>query len=398
MKIGIIKEHKIPGDQRVVLTPKQAQWINEHTIHEVLIQSYGERCYSDYEYQDAGVRVVENVDDCDVLVGVKEIPIPYLTPMKMMMFFSHTIKEQPYNREMLRAIVDKHIQLIDYEIITDEMGKRLIAFGRFAGMVGAYNGVMTYGSRTGWFALPRMRSFKNYKEAKQLFSRIDWPPMRIVLTGRGRVGQGAAEVLKDMGIHEISVMDMDKYHDNAVFVQLDSEDYCMAKDGSSFDKTEYYAYPDRYTKDFKKFYTWADIMINGIYWDYRAPAFFTIDDMSSEDFRIQVIADVTCDIAPESSIPSTIRPSTIEEPIYGFDPKSEQEIDPFDPDGIDVMAVDNLPNELPRDASHAFGSMFIEHVLPELGKSKSNLLDRATICKEGRLTEQYSYLSSFVGV
>lgn len=399
MKIGILKEHKTPGDQRVVLTPELAKSVDSLDGVEVVVQRYSDRCYSDEEYSDAGLALVDDVDDCDVLLGVKEVPIPYLVDGKTMMFFSHTIKKQSYNRRMLQAILNKKIRLIDYEVVTDEQGQRLIAFGHYAGLVGAYNGIMAYGSRTGAFSLNRMHSYAHYAEAIEDVRMEDWPDMRIVLTGKGRVGNGAATCLRDLGLREVSVEDFlgDNVGSGAVFVQLDSEDYCRHIDGVPFDRTEFFTHPERFTLDFVPYYSRADIMINGIYWDSRAPVFFTIDEMRRSDFAIKVIADITCDIAPHGSIPSTIRPSTIAEPVYGFDPQSGEEIDAYNEKGIDVMAIDNLPNELPRDASEAFGTMFIDYLLPELLVPQSDLMDRASITThEGRLGQHFQYLDGYV--
>jgi len=396
MKIGIIKEGKIPSDNRVPLAPNQCAHINETTSHKVVVQSSDIRCFSDQDYVDEGITIVENVDDCDLLMGVKEVPIDSLLADKMYMFFSHTIKRQPYNRKLLKAILEKNIHLVDYETIVDENDKRLIAFGKFAGMVGAHNGVMTFGARTGLYALPRMTTFLNYKKAKENYEGLKLPNICVVLTGSGRVGNGAARVLQDLGFKKVSPEEF-KHNDfnSPIFTQLHSGDYIQKKDESDFEKHEYYKNPSNFKIDFSSFYKKADIFVNGIYWDSDGPAFFTIDEMQSSDFNIQVIADVTCDIAPESSIPSTVRPSTIEEPVYGFNPSTGNENDPYQPDCIDVMAIDNLPNELPRDASRAFGDMFIEHVLPELDPD-SDLIQRSSMTTpDGKLTEKFKYLESY---
>ncbi len=400
MKIGIVREGKIPSDNRVPLTPEQCLRVQELTSHEVIIQPSPIRCFADSEYSSLGLRLEEDMSQCDVLLGVKEVPIEELIARRTYFFFSHTIKKQAHNRKLLQAILAKNIRLIDYETITDEKGQRLIAFGRFAGMVGAHNGVMAFGSRTGLFALDRMTSFKNYTAAKEAYKAISWPEMRIVLTGTGRVGNGAADVLRDMGIKEMSpgeIVRVGSGH-GAVFTQLSSSDYIKHPKNDTFDKTAFYANPSKFEANFEPYYRAADIMINGIYWDSRAPKFFSLEDMASPEFRIQVIADVTCDIAPNASIPSTIRASTIAEPVFGFDPLTGYEEDPYQPDCIDVMSIDNLPNEMPRDASRAFGAMFIEHVLPALiDDDKDELIKRAAITDEmGNLTENFAYLDSYV--
>lgn len=396
MKIGIIKEGKIPVDRRVALTPLQCYHINSMTQHEVVVQSCRDRAYSDDEYASQGVSVVDNVDDCDLLLGIKEVPIAQLIRDKSYMFFSHTMKKQEHNRSLLQEILRKKITMIDYEAMTDESGKRLLAFGYFAGIVGAHNGVMTYGSRTGLFALDRMHSFEHYSDAKAVYNQTTWPDLRVVLTGSGRVGNGAECVLSDMGFVQLEPAEYLKASsEGPVFTRLSSSDYICHPDGRPFSKKEFYQDPGKFEADFLKYARVSDLMINGIYWDKNAPAFFGLEDIKSPDFRIQVIADIACDIAPEASIPCTVRPSTIEEPVYGFDKNSLQEVDPFMPGAIDIMAVDNLPSELPRDASRAFGSRFIETILPELDK-QSEMLQRATIARDGRLTVVFSYLEDYV--
>ncbi len=397
MKIGIIKEGKVPPDSRVPLTPEQCLYLTDKFDLDITVEPFAGRCYPDREYRDAGIRLSRDLSGCDFLMGVKEVPVEQLIPEKTYFFFSHTIKKQPHNRQLLRAILERHIRLIDYEVLTDDHGRRVIAFGRFAGMVGAHNALWTYGQRTGAFALKRMKDCHDYAEAKALYQPLQWPPVRIVLTGTGRVGSGAADVLRDMNIRQVPPQDfLRQDYEEAVFTQLRVHHYIARQDEQPFATRDYYENPTGYKSTFYNFYRRADIMINGIYWDRRAPAFFSKAEMRQPDFRIQVIADVTCDIAPESSIPSTLRPSTIDDPVYGYDPVAEEETAPFQENAIDIMAIDNLPNELPRDASNAFGEQFIEHVLPELFKEESPMIERATVAEKGKLTPAFIYLEDYV--
>jgi saccharopine dehydrogenase (NAD+, L-lysine-forming) len=398
MKIGLIREGKTPPDSRVALTPAQAWYVVKNFEDvELAVQPSPNRCFPDAEYREEGLTLQQDLSDRDVLLGVKEVPIEQLIPHKTYFFFSHTIKEQPYNRDLLRAILEKNIRLIDYEVLTDEKGRRLIAFGRFAGMVGAHNGIMTYGHRTGRFQLKRMKDCLDYAEARELYKQLELPSMKVVLTGTGRVGMGSREVLLDMGFHEVSPDDfLQKEFDQAVFTQLACQDYVAPKNGGPYVTKDFYAHPENYTSTFEPYTRVADVMINGIYWDNKAPAFFTKEDMREKDWSIQVIADVTCDIAPVSSIPSTLRASTIAEPVFGYDPVTEKEAKPFQKHVIDMMTIDNLPNELPRDASQSFGQQFIEHILPELLEPQSDLIDRATIARDGQLTEPFKYLQGYV--
>ncbi len=397
LRLGLLREGKTPPDARVALTPDQCAYLLDKYPLQISVQPYPKRSYSDQEYADAGIELKEDLSDCDYLLGIKEVPVADLLPGKTYFMFSHTIKKQAYNRKLLQAILAKRIRLIDWEVLTQENGARVIAFGRFAGMVGAHNALYTYGKRTGAFDLPRMHGLPSYADMKKVYQNISVPPIKIVLTGNGRVGNGAAEVLRDMGIRQVSPKDFrEKDFPEAVFTQLDPDDYVARKDDSSFSLQEFFADPTGYKSIFAPYAAQADIFINGIFWDNRAPAFFTLAEMADPDFKIEVIGDITCDIAPVSSIPSTIRSSTIAEPVYGFDPATGKEIEAFQPSGIDIMAIDNLPNELPRDASEAFGTMFIESVLPELLQEQSAMLDRATIARKGQLGPHFKYLEAYV--
>lgn len=397
MKIGIIREGKVPPDSRVPLAPSQCAFLMKNYDLEVVVEPSAVRCYADAEYAAAGVMLTTELADCDWLMGIKEVPIAQLIPEKTYLFFSHTIKAQPYNRQLLQAILDKKIRLIDYEVLTDEHGERLIAFGRFAGMVGAHNALWTYGQRSGAFQLGRLKDYFDYAAAKADYQKLRLPPLKIVVTGTGRVGSGAVEVLRDMDIREVPPADFVRFrYDEPVFTHLSSKHYVARIDGKAFDYHDFYAHPQYYRSAFEPYFQIADIFINGIFWDVRSPAFFSAEDMRRQDFNIAVIADVTCDIAPKSSVPATLRASTIADPVFGYDPHSESETAPYQPHGIDMMTIDNLPSELPRDASYAFGEKFLHHVLPELLDENSPVIKRATIAENGELTAYFQYLQSYV--
>ena len=396
MKIGIIRERKVPPDSRVPMRPNECL-LAQNQGFEVVVESSPSRCFKDVEYQKLGIPVVKDMSDCDVLMGVKEVPKDQLIPNKTYFFFSHTIKGQSYNMKLLQKFLDDNITMIDYETLTDASGKRIIAFGKFAGMVGAHNALWTYAQRTKTFSLPRMKDLLDYNQAKSVYTKTKFPPVKIILTGSGRVGSGAAEVLMDMGIKKVSPDDfLKKEYDEIVFAQIDADRYVKTRNNSPFEKSEFYKYPERYESNFAAFAEKADIFINGIYFDKRAPAFFTAEDMKSDRFGIKVIADVTCDIAPVSSVPSTLYATTIADPVFGYDPESGKAVEPFSESVIDVMSIDNLPNELPRDASSSFGKTFVKYILNELKNPNSELLARATITKGGKLTPNFQYLKSFL--
>lgn len=397
LTIGIIQEGKNPPDNRVVLNPFQCKWVEENFPVKIQVESSKIRCFSDAEYEEKGIAVSSDLRECEVFIGIKEVPVQNLMNNKKYLFFSHTIKKQPSNKKLLQTILNKNIELIDFELITDENRQRLIAFGEFAGMVGAHNALLAWGNRTNLFSLSRMYQLKDYEEALSCYKNIIWPPVKIVLTGTGRVGNGAARVLSDMGIKKVDVYSfLNGKTEEPIFVQLKSVDYLFRKDGNNFETNHFHEFPSQYYANFKPFTEKADIFINGIYWNYEAPVFFTQEDMLDASFCIKVIADLTCDLAPVSSVPSTLKASTIEEPIYSYLPKSNEISFPHDQQGIDVMSIDNLPNELPRDASTAFGERFISSVLPDLLVGYTSKLERATIARKGALMPAFSYLEDYI--
>jgi len=394
IKLGLIREGKVPPDSRVALTPAQVKAIEATSKYKVLIQPSPSRCYKDEEYLAEGLSLSDDMASCDFLLGIKEVPKEQLIPNKKYFFFSHTYKKQPYNQALLQKIIDDEITLLDYELLTNADGNRVIAFGFFAGMVGAHNALYTYAQRTKEFQLKRLKDCFDYAEAKGIYKKTQFPALKIVLTGTGRVGSGAAKVLTDMGIKKVSPeVFLKEDFKEAVFTQLAPDDYVERIDGGDYVTQHFYDNPTAYKTIFAPYTKVADIMINGIYWANDAPAFFTIDDMQQSDWSIKTIADVTCDIAPVSSIPSTLFASTIADPIFGFDPLTGQQTNPHQEGIVDMMTVDNLPNELPRDASQAFGEMFTENVLDELEKSDSKLLERSMIASQGKLGPHYQYLS-----
>lgn len=399
MKIGLIREGKRPIDRRVPLTPAQCREVQEKFPYvRIVVQPSPIRCFADSDYAEQGIPLQEDLTDCDVLLGVKEVPIPELISGKTYFFFSHTIKKQDYNRELLRTILEREITLVDYETLTNPPGKRVIAFGRYAGIVGAYNALWTYGKRSQRFSIKRAHQCHDLQELHQELKKVKLLPLKIAVTGGGRVAKGAWEVLDSAGIRRVSVAEyLDQTFEEAVYVPLKTADYNCTTDGSSFNLQAFYEDPTTgFAGNFRRFLPLTDILIAGAYWDFRAPVLFDASDTQRDDFAIQVIADVTCDI--EGSIPTTKQPSTIEDPIYDYDPASGEVKPPLsDEQHITVMAVDNLPCELPRDASHDFGRMLIDEVLPYfLGEDTVGMMERAQITAQGRLTDNFSYLSDYV--
>lgn len=396
LRIAVIREDKSPPDARVPLTPRQVADLRAKGV-DIVVQPSGHRCFPDREYTALGVPLQEDLSDRELLLGIKEVPVDRLLPGKTYCNFAHVAKFQPYNQGLLRQLLDLGITHIDYEYLTDDRGRRLIAFGYWAGMVGAHNGIWAYAQREGSFSLPRLKDLHDYAAAKKVYAQLSLPALKVVLTGTGRVGSGAARVLKDMGFRKVEPEEFLQNPPGAVFTQLGVEDYARHRDGGQVKRKHFYQHAEEYVSTFDRYTRIADIFINGIFWDGKAPAFFTQEGMQQSDFHIRTIADVTCDIAPAASVPSTLRASTIADPIFGYDPRNGQEVPAFDPAGVDVMSIDNLPSELPRDASQAFGLTLCEKILPEFAKPQSEILERATITRNGKLGAFFTYLADFAG-
>lgn len=395
--VGIIREGKKPEDKRTPLTPQHCiELMNYFPGTRVLVQPSPFRCFKDEEYEKLGIELKEDLSECDILLGVKEVPPDQLIPEKTYLFFSHTIKKQVQNRNLLRTILAKKVTLVDYETLTWEAGNRIIGFGRFAGIVGTHYAFYMLGKKFGYYSLARACEVKDMKALLGLYEGMTLPPVRIVLCGDGRVAHGAIEFLRKLKVHQVSPMEFleDEYNE-AIFVQLRSEDYYERKDGKSWDKSDFYKHPEDYRSCFKSYYTKADIMVNAVFWHEGIEPFFTHEEMKDSDFRIKIISDISCDIP--GPIPSTIRTSTIENPFYGYNVYLEKEVLPFLPNVIDVQAVSNLPCELPLDASMEFGEQLVRHVLPNLlAEDKEGIIANATIANGGKLTEKFSYLEDFV--
>lgn len=397
MKFGILKERKNPPDKRVVFSPEKLQdFKSKYPSVTIKVESSGIRVFTDNAYKNAGFEVVDDLSDCDVLLGVKEVPVEALLPNKKYFFFSHTIKKQPYNRKLLQAILAKNIELYDHETIVKENGARLIGFGRYAGIVGAYNGFRAIGLKQKTFDLPKAENLPNQQSLISELQKITLPNIKILLTGSGKVAFGAKEMLDAINIKQISVKEY--LHQNfakPVFCFVDVLDYNKRKDGQVLDNYDFYNHPEAYESDFFRFAKVTNFFIAGHFYGDGAPSFFTTEDAKKSDFKIRFIADISCDI--DGPIASTIRASTIENPIYGYDPITEKEVDFGYENAIVVMAVDNLPCELPKDASEGFGEMFLENVIPAFfNGDKDGVLSRAKITENGQLTPRFSYLQDYV--
>ena len=398
IKLGIIREGRVPPDKRVPLTPLKCQeTLAAFPEVEIIVQPSTVRSYSDQEYVNLGIPVQEDLSHCDILMGVKEVPVNQLIPDKTYLFFSHTIKKQPHNQKLLKAILDKNITLIDYELLTTDKGERIVAFGYYAGIVGAYNGLMTYGKKWDLFNLKPAWQCLDMDDMEEEFFKVKTlPPIKIALTGGGRVAAGAMEVLNRVGIKKVSVFDyLYKEFAEPVYAQLRSSDFNARHDGKVWDTPDFYAHPEEYGSTFSKFSQVTHLLMAAAYWNPAAPRLFTPAEMRQPNFKINTIADITCDI--NGSVPCTKRAATIQEPVYDYNPGTEQLEPAYSQAGnITIMAVDNLPCELPRNASRDFGRQLIDAVFPHLfGSDNQQIIQRATIARNGKLMPRYEYLQDY---
>jgi len=398
LRIGLLREGKIPVDNRVALTPDQCQWIHTHLSGVQIVARHSpHRCFSDDEYKEAGVSVTDDISSCDVLLGIKEVPADELIAGKTYLFFSHTRKKQPYNQALFRTILDKQITLIDYECLEHEDGQRILGFGFFAGVVGAHNGMMAYGNRTGLYQLERVFKQHSFARLIHTYFGLRLPNVKIAVTGSGRVAHGILEIMNLLGVLEVEPDEyLERKFTYPVYTQLKGPDLYKNKITHSYNREEFHASPWKYGCTFLPYARETDILMNGIFWDEAAPRLFERSDIN-DAFTIQTIADITDDA--NGSVPINLGDQSITDPVYGVHRQTFEKTAPYLPGSIDVMAVGNLPNELPRDASRYFGEQLIKYVLEDVvNNPAAPVIERATMVKKGELTPRYEYLKEYAGV
>ena len=398
LTFALIKERKSPPDKRVVLTPEQCVLFKSRFPEaRLVVESSDIRIFSDDQYRALGIEVLDDVSIADVFLGVKEVPISSLVEEKSYLFFSHTIKKQPYNQGLMQAICAKKIALYDHETFVSESGRRLIGFGRYAGIVGAYNGFRLLGQKMKTFDLPKVEHLYDYDAVKEALQKVILPKnFKTLITGRGKVALGAKEIIDHLKIGQVSPQELiEQKQSSPSYAMLDLEDYNKHKEGKSFDRVEFYQFPERYEGHFDRFTRVVDMFVAGHFYGNGAPIILTREAMRDPLCRIKVVADVSCDI--DGPVACTLRPSTIAEPFYGYNPQTHSEVDFHDSNAIGVMAVDNLPCELPRDASHGFGEQFLAQIAPSFFDGDAEgVLSRAQITDSmGRLTPRFCYLQYY---
>jgi alanine dehydrogenase len=393
--LGLIKEGKVPSDNRVALTPKQCKWfLTQYPNWDIHVEASEKRCFSDLEYEKEGIKVVKDISDATILLGIKEVPLDQLIPHKTYLFFSHTKKEQTYNQLMFHEMMDKNITLIDYECLEHEDGQRLIGFGFFAGIVGAHNGIMAYGNKTKDFHLGRVKDVKDYMELVHTYFGLKLPNIKIAVTGSGRVAHGIIEIMNLLDVQQVEPDEyLSRHYAYPVYVHLKGRDLYVHKEKGVYDRIDFHHHPENYKCVFNLYLKQTHILMNGVYWEKDIPPLFTLEDIEEDDFALTTIADITDDA--HGSVPINLGDATIEEPVYGVDINTLQKTIPYLHNCIDVMAVGNLPNELPRDASRFFGEQLIKYVLPDLIGKGNDIIRKATILEKGKLTDVYDYLKSY---
>jgi len=396
---AIIKERKNPPDRRVVFSPsKLKEAAKKFPNARFIVEASDIRIFPDAAYRAEGFEVLEDVSEADVMLGVKEVPVDALIPNKKYFYFSHTIKKQPYNRKLLIAMLAKNIEMFDHETIVRENNSRLIGFGYYAGLVGAYNGFRALGMRDGIFQLSKVETLPDLAAVKAELDKISLPQnLKVILSGTGKVTRGAQEILDHLMISEVSdTVYLTSNFSEPVYCLIDVMEYNKREDGKAGDKYEFYKDPSGYVSNFMPYAKVSDMFIAGHFYGNNAPYLFTREDVKKPEFKINLVADISCDV--DGPVASTLRASTIAYPFYGYDPKTEKETNFDAENAITVMAVDNLPCELPKDASEGFGETFLDHVIPAFFNGDAGgVLKRAKITtSEGTLTERFEYLQDYV--
>jgi len=405
--LAVLAEARI-DENRTPFSPTQiSNLLNKFSNLKIIIQPSKRRCFEDKDYLKAGAQITDNLSSVDIIFGIKEVDISTLIKDKTYLFFSHTSKVRQhigqvikdkaiiYKKELLKEVIKKNITLIDYENIRDSSGKgyRYLGFGRFAGIIGAYNTLNLYLKLNNKQQLPRAFEINNYEQVKNIISKQNFNKLKILLTGSGRASKGAIELLKHANIRQVSINDyLNNKYDEAVFCNISAKNHIERKDGKDSSYQDFILNPHEYNSKVKNYLFDTDMFIACHYWDPKFPKLFSSKQIN-EIKNLKIIGDITCDI--NGSVPTTIRSTSISKPYYSINTDSMKEIE-LGNKGIAVMAVDNLPSELPRDASEEFGSSVISEVLPYLIDKDDGRINRATTASNGKFCENFTYLNDFI--
>ena len=400
--IGIVRESR-NDENRTPLVPEHIKKYKESNPNiNFIIQPSNSRCFSDEEYELCGAKINENLNECSIIFGVKEIDPNILINNRTYLFFSHTFKInkqqkniEKHKKDLLLSILNKKITLIDYENIRGKNGTRCLGFGRFAGIVGCYNTLNLLLKVLGKQSLASAYKINDYERLVLNLKNLYFPKTKILVTGDGRVAKGVIELLNLTNIKAVSKKDyLEKKFDQPIFCNLETKDYVTNNSSSDFSLEHFINNPQNYSSSALQYLKETDILISAHYWDPSSPKIFENEDLKVLQ-NLKIVGDITCDI--NGSVPTTIRSTTIEEPNYWIERYTLKEIDENN-DGIAVMAVDNLPSELPRDSSTEFSEGIINEVLPFLLKEDDGRILNGTITTDGSFLEKYNYLNDYIRI
>ena len=401
--IGIIKESR-PDENRAPLVPEHIKKLkSKYPYLNIVVQPSKKRCFSDDEYKSKGAIINEDLSHCSIIFGVKEIDTGVLMNNKTYIFFSHTYKlnKETLNnaqgtpgmdkKELLKSVLEKKIKLIDYENIRDKNSSRYLGFGRFAGIVGCYNTLNLCLELFNKQPLARAHRINSYERLISNLKNLYFPNMKVLVTGDGRVAKGVLEVLRQTNIKEVSKEKFQNDNfDNPVFCNLETKDYVVSNLNKEFDLNHFIKYPKEYKSCALQYLERADVFISAHYWDPASPKIFNQDDLKNLN-DLKVVGDITCDV--DGSVPTTIRSSTIDKPNFYIDRNTFKETVG---EGLAIMAVDNLPSELPRDSSKEFGDGIVNEVIPYILNEDDGRILNATITQNGSFLEKYNYLNDYI--
>ena len=400
--IGIIRESR-NDENRTPLVPEHIKKYKESNPNiNFIIQPSNSRCFSDEEYELCGAKINENLNECSIIFGVKEIDPNILINNRTYLFFSHTFKInkqqkniEKHKKDLLLSILNKKIKLIDYENIRGKNGTRCLGFGRFAGIVGCYNTLNLLLKVLGKQSLASAYKINDYERLVLNLKNLYFPKTKILVTGDGRVAKGVIELLNLTNIKAVSKKDfLEKKFDQPIFCNLETKDYVTNNSSTNFNLEHFINNPQDYSSSALQYLKETNILISAHYWDPSSPKIFENEDLKVLQ-NLKIVGDITCDI--NGSVPTTIRSTTIEEPNYWIERNNLKEIDENN-DGIAVMAVDNLPSELPRDSSTEFSEGIIKEVLPFLLKEDDGRILNGTITTDGSFLEKYNYLNDYIRI
>ena len=400
--IGIVRESR-NDENRTPLVPEHIKKYKESNPNiNFIIQPSNSRCFSDEEYELCGAKINENLNECSIIFGVKEIDPNILINNRTYLFFSHTFKInkqqkniEKHKKDLLLSILNKKITLIDYENIRGKNGTRCLGFGRFAGIVGCYNTLNLLLKVLGKQSLASAYKINDYERLVLNLKNLYFPKTKILVTGDGRVAKGVIELLNLTNIKAVSKKDfLEKKFDQPIFCNLETKDYVTNNSSTDFSLEHFINNPQDYSSSALQYLKETNILISAHYWDPSSPKIFENEDLKDLQ-NLKIVGDITCDI--NGSVPTTIRSTTIEEPNYWIERYNLKEIDENN-DGIAVMAVDNLPSELPRDSSTEFSEGIINEVLPFLLKEDDGRILNGTITTDGSFLEKYNYLNDYIRI